>query len=124
MPRHPVRTAVVTLTALTVTGISATAIVAATGGRPSPPGVTVGSPEAEGPLPDTRRETVEAWEAELARAGKRPPAGWDRLTTGQLQARYLKQKLVNDGPPQDIDPQMGVAPCGSWTWVLKPADCW
>lgn len=62
--------------------------------------------------------------AELARAGKSLPDDWERLTTGRMQARYVRQKLVNDGLPQDIDPQMGVDPCGSWTWVLKPSDCW
>lgn len=69
------------------------------------PPVTVGAQTpAGGLMPQTREGLVEAWAAELKRADKTLPEGWEMLTTGEIRGRYIHQKITNDGPPKDIDP--------------------
>ncbi|MBT2444498.1 hypothetical protein J7E93_31265 [Streptomyces sp. ISL-36] len=73
----------------------------------SPP-VTIGAQQpAESVVPKTRAGRVDAWTAELKRAGKELPKGWEVLTTDEIRERYLHQRIVNAPAAEDIDPDMG-----------------
>ncbi|WP_329124500.1 hypothetical protein [Streptomyces sp. NBC_01353] len=70
--------------------------------------VTVGVPQpAEPVVPKTWAGLADAWAAELNRAGKELPAGWEVLTTDEIRGRYLHQRIVNAPAAEDIDPDMG-----------------
>ncbi|MEU9862567.1 hypothetical protein AB0D99_17015 [Streptomyces sp. NPDC047971] len=72
------------------------------------PSVTVGAQRpAESVVPTTREGLVDAWTAELRRAGKELPPGWEALTTDEIRGRYLHQRMVNAPAAEDIDPAMG-----------------
>ena len=57
-------------------------------------------------MPTTREGLVAAWTAELEKAGKQKPAGWEMLTTGEIRGRYLSQYFINAPDAEDIDPGM------------------
>ncbi|MFB7368252.1 hypothetical protein ACFC0D_00145 [Streptomyces sp. NPDC056222] len=72
------------------------------------PPVTAGVPQpAESVVPKTRAGLVDAWTAELKRAGQELPAGWAALTTDEIRGRYLHQRIVNAPAAEDIDPDLG-----------------
>ncbi|NDZ83133.1 hypothetical protein G3I19_32340 [Streptomyces sp. SID10853] len=64
------------------------------------------------PVTMTRGELVEAWTAELKKAGKAKPEGWEILTTEELRGRYLDQVHENAPHPtgRNIDPGMDRKP--------------
>ncbi|WP_405798575.1 hypothetical protein [Streptomyces sp. NBC_01506] len=57
-------------------------------------------------MPQTREELITAWTAELKKAGKEKPEGWEMLTTGEIRGRYLSQHYINTPEAEDIDPGM------------------
>ncbi|MER7823170.1 hypothetical protein ABTX85_11480 [Streptomyces sp. NPDC096097] len=69
------------------------------------PEVTVGPQAASGvAVPQSREALVVAWTAELERAGKGLPDGWEGLTTAEIRGRYLHQRVVDAPKAEDIDP--------------------
>lgn len=67
-----------------------------------------GQPEspATSDIPQTREGLVTARTAELKKAGKTKPGGWERLTTDEIRDRYLSQVYANAPDAKDIDPGM------------------
>ncbi|AQU70476.1 hypothetical protein [Streptomyces niveus] len=59
-------------------------------------------------MPETREGLIAAWTAELKKAGKEKPDGWEGLTTGEIRDRYLSQYFINAPDAEDIDPDMVV----------------
>ncbi|MFF1492387.1 MULTISPECIES: hypothetical protein [unclassified Streptomyces] len=71
------------------------------------PEVTISPQAASGAaVPQSREALVAAWTAELEKAGKGLPEGWEVLTTEEIRGRYLHQKVVNAPKAEDIDPGM------------------
>ncbi|WP_418955401.1 hypothetical protein [Streptomyces tritici] len=62
-------------------------------------GVTVSPAVPAEDTPRTRQALVAQWEKELAEAGLKLPEGWEKLSTDQIRAEYVSQKLANAGPP-------------------------
>lgn len=83
------------------------AAFAATAAVEDDPKVTV-QPEsaATSDIPQTRQGLVTAWTAELKRAGKTKPDGWEMLATEEIRGRYLSQVYANAPEAKDIDPGM------------------
>ncbi len=97
------RTTRVAVAALVIGG----AFVAGCAQQGGAPAVSAGEPRLTvSPVPTTRAELVEAWAAELERAGRDLPEGWRALSTEQIRGRYLHQRLVNAPNADDIDPGM------------------
>ncbi|MEV8395898.1 MULTISPECIES: hypothetical protein [unclassified Streptomyces] len=71
------------------------------------PKVTV-QPEAAATsdIPQTHEGLVTAWTAELKKAGKTKPDGWEMLTTEEIRGRYISQMYANAPDAKDIDPGM------------------
>ncbi|MFF0629492.1 hypothetical protein [Streptomyces sp. NPDC004296] len=57
-------------------------------------------------IPQTREGLVTAWTAELKKAGKTKPGGWEMLTTEEIRGRYMSQVYANAPDAKDIDPGM------------------
>ncbi|MET9669416.1 hypothetical protein ABZY19_29275 [Streptomyces sp. NPDC006475] len=57
-------------------------------------------------MPQTRDGLIAAWAAELKKAGKKKPDGWEKLPTGEIRDRYLSQYFINAPDANDIDPGM------------------
>lgn len=57
-------------------------------------------------IPQTREGLVTAWTAELKKAGKTKPDGWEMLTTEEIRGRYMSQVYANAPDAKDIDPGM------------------
>ncbi|MFI6488391.1 hypothetical protein [Streptomyces sp. NPDC050564] len=86
----------------------AVAFAAAAGQDDDTPPVTVSAREpAESQVPTTRAALVAAWTAELKKADKGLPDGWEVLTTEEIRGRYVHQKIANAPKSDDIDPDMG-----------------
>ncbi|MEV0775703.1 hypothetical protein ACIBLA_24485 [Streptomyces sp. NPDC050433] len=64
--------------------------------------------QSESDMPETREGLIAAWTAELEKAGKEKPDGWEMLTTGEIRGRYLSQIFINAPDAEDIDPDMVV----------------
>lgn len=69
------------------------------------PAVTVQS-ESASDIPQTREGLLTAWTAELKKADKSKPDGWEKLTTSEIRDRYLSQVYINAPEAEDIDPGM------------------
>ncbi|MGW2055113.1 hypothetical protein ACWCOZ_14480 [Streptomyces sp. NPDC001840] len=87
--------------------VGAGATFAATAVVDGDPKVTV-QPEsaANADVPRTREGLIAAWTAELKKAGKEKPDGWETLTTEEIRDRYLSQYFINAPDAEDIDPGM------------------
>lgn len=71
------------------------------------PKMTVRSESAaKADMPETREGLIAAWTAELEKAGKEKPDGWETLPTGEIRDRYLSQIFINAPDAEDIDPDM------------------
>ncbi|MFF3543107.1 hypothetical protein [Streptomyces platensis] len=80
------------------------------------PQVTVSSKTAAQSIPQTREGLITAWTAELDKAGKTKPDGWELLTTGEIRGRYIHQQTANTPKADDIDPGFaGPQPGDVWT---------
>ncbi|AIA01244.1 hypothetical protein [Streptomyces noursei] len=87
--------------------LGAGAAVVVTAAVDDAPKVTV-QPEsaAASDIPQTRGGLVAAWTAELKKAGKAKPEGWEMLTTDEIRGRYVSQVFANAPDAKDIDPGM------------------
>lgn len=90
-----------------VAAVAAGAFLAGAAWENSPEPVTESArPPAESAYPQTRAEAVEAWTAELKKAGEELPHNWEVLTTEEIKGRYVSQRVANAPEAEDIDPGM------------------
>lgn len=90
-----------------VAAVAAGAFLAGAAWEDSPQTVTESArPPAESAYPQTRAEAVEAWTAELKKAGEELPENWEVLTTEEIKVRYVSQRVANAPEAEDIDPGM------------------
>ncbi|MEW1672772.1 hypothetical protein AB0O47_05905 [Streptomyces noursei] len=98
---------------------AATALAVATPWEHQPQG-TVSSKAGAQSIPQTREDLITAWTAELDKAGKAKPDGWELLTTGEIRGRYIHQQTVNTPEADDIDPGFAGPQSGD-VWTTGPA---